>query len=389
MCRQHCVRLGGGSMRDLVSVIVPVFERRRELFEALRSIVAQTYEDLEIIVVDDGSRTSLEDVVWDATRDSGRRVRFVRQENRGPGAARSRALQEAAGTLFQYLDSDDLLAPRKLERQVDALEEDRSAVMCYCGVETQVDGVTKGERLLSMTSGEDLLAMALQWRRWHTIGCLWRYPPALRSSAPTLWSSARRGEDLVHDVRVGVAARRVVHVPEILAKARAWIADGTRQVDPRSSATAVDQVSRECEVTLRRAGFLHRQPYATHFGERCLHWALSLLIWGDRRAAARLARLTRALLRSSEIGFPPATLPVVVNLAALDLPRYTLKRGARYLWRLHRGAVPAGVHCDRSLPPVLRRATRPAPGTPSRTSRSGADARELPPKQPGSGRSHE
>lgn len=103
-------------MRDpLITCIVPVYNGERYLGEALDSILAQTYRSLEIIVVDDGSTDRTPGV---AAR-YGDRVRYVRQENGGPAAARNRGIDEARGNFLAFLDADDLWHNRKLALQTE------------------------------------------------------------------------------------------------------------------------------------------------------------------------------------------------------------------------------------------------------------------------------
>src|SRR3954451_22735593 len=87
----------------LVSCIVPVFNGERYLREALQSILAQSYRPIEVVVVDDGSTDRSPVVV----AGFGREVRYLRQENAGPAAARNHGVQEARGELLAFLDADD------------------------------------------------------------------------------------------------------------------------------------------------------------------------------------------------------------------------------------------------------------------------------------------
>ena len=102
----------GGSPR--VSVIMPAFNAGRTIDAALQSVFTQTYRDVEVIVVDDGSTDDTPDRVaaW------GERVVLLRQANAGPAAARNRAIRHARGQLLAFLDADDLWLPTKLARQV-------------------------------------------------------------------------------------------------------------------------------------------------------------------------------------------------------------------------------------------------------------------------------
>lgn len=112
-----------------VSVIVPTYNRRDYLLATLKSVLAQTYRDFEVIVVNDGSpddtATAIEPLL--ATG----RVRHVWQPNTGPSHARNRGLAEARGEFVALLDDDDLWPAEKLAWQVDELRANPDAVLVY------------------------------------------------------------------------------------------------------------------------------------------------------------------------------------------------------------------------------------------------------------------
>ena len=101
-----------------VSCIVPVYNGERFLPEALESILRQTRPPDEIIVVDDGSTDGTARIATAL----GAPVRWVRQENAGPAAARNLAIRLATGDFLAFLDADDLWLPRKLELQLGRME---------------------------------------------------------------------------------------------------------------------------------------------------------------------------------------------------------------------------------------------------------------------------
>jgi glycosyltransferase involved in cell wall biosynthesis len=112
-----------------VSVVIPTYGRARQVEQALSSVLAQTFGDFEVVVVDDGSPEPLRLAAADG------RVRLVRHEtNRGPSAARNTGIRAARGELVAFLDSDDLWFPKKLERQVALLEDGRYGA-CVTGFE--------------------------------------------------------------------------------------------------------------------------------------------------------------------------------------------------------------------------------------------------------------
>ena len=114
----------------LVSVIVPAYNYGRFVAQTLESLRAQTLGAWECVVVDDGSTDDTPRVVEEfARRDA--RVRLVRQQNRRQAAARNNGLGHASAPYVQFLDADDLLEPRKLERQLSYLESHPEVDIVY------------------------------------------------------------------------------------------------------------------------------------------------------------------------------------------------------------------------------------------------------------------
>src|SRR5690242_13613322 len=112
------------------SVIVPVFNRAPVLERALRSVLAQSCQDFEIVVVDDGSTDNVR-AVLDKLRDP--RIRYLRQDNQGGGMARNTGINAATGRFIAPLGSDDALLPLHLER-MKLLPDGKENVVGYARV---------------------------------------------------------------------------------------------------------------------------------------------------------------------------------------------------------------------------------------------------------------
>jgi glycosyltransferase involved in cell wall biosynthesis len=106
-------------VNPLISVMIGAYNAAPYLGEAIDSVFAQDYEPIELIVVDDGSTDSTADVARSFAE-----VQVIQQENGGNGAARNRAVENASGELYAFLDADDRFTPGKLTLQKVALDAD-------------------------------------------------------------------------------------------------------------------------------------------------------------------------------------------------------------------------------------------------------------------------
>lgn len=121
------------SSEQLVSVIIPTFNRADTVSRAIDSVLNQTYCSVEVIVVNDGSTDHTENVL----KTYGNRIRVVSQSNAGPAVARNRGAAAASGEVIAFLDSDDAWVPGKLARQMELLAIVGPTVpccLCNCSV---------------------------------------------------------------------------------------------------------------------------------------------------------------------------------------------------------------------------------------------------------------
>lgn len=215
-------------MAPTVSVIIPCFNYGRFLRDAVASVRSQTFGDHEIIVVDDGSRDDTEAVA----RDLGAGVRYLRQPNQGPSAARNTGIAAAHGRYIGFLDADDTWHPEKLARQVPILDDRPEVVLVYSD-STYFDGATgrevgrHGERfshhhgriLGQLIEVGNFIPSPTPLVRRTTLELVGGFDPALRSS-----------EDW--DLWVRLAAHgEVAYVDESLARYRLHGAQASRNVD--------------------------------------------------------------------------------------------------------------------------------------------------------------
>jgi glycosyltransferase involved in cell wall biosynthesis len=149
-----------------VAVVIPAFNAAKTLPETLESLLAQTFEEFEAVVVDDGS-TDETAAVAAATGDA--RVRVLSVENGGVAAARNRGIAATDSALVAFLDADDLWAPTKLQRQVELLHRDAAAGFCVTGA-TRIDGQSKDLGPMPLLQPDDVCAALLLHSM--IVGCL-------------------------------------------------------------------------------------------------------------------------------------------------------------------------------------------------------------------------
>lgn len=112
-------------MNDLVSIIMPSYNTAQYIAETIQSVINQTYQNWELIIIDDCSTDST-DVVIEMIHDS--RIRYIKnKKNSGAAISRNRALRLARGRWIAFLDSDDLWKPEKLEKQIRFMKNNK----CY------------------------------------------------------------------------------------------------------------------------------------------------------------------------------------------------------------------------------------------------------------------
>jgi len=125
-------------MDPKVSVIIPTYNRARSVSSAIQSVLDQTFEDFEIIVVDDGSTDNTKEVIK-SFKD--KKIHYLRHiKNKGSQAARNTGIKHSKGKFIAFLDDDDMWLPQKLERQLTIIEDKPDIGVIYTGFVFISDG---------------------------------------------------------------------------------------------------------------------------------------------------------------------------------------------------------------------------------------------------------
>lgn len=116
--------------KPVVSILIPCFNSERYIREAVESCLNQDYENIEIIVVNDGST---DQSIQKLKTFNDQRLKILHQKNQGASAARNKAYSNAKGKYIQFLDSDDLLSKTKVSSQVEILEKEKPGIVALSG----------------------------------------------------------------------------------------------------------------------------------------------------------------------------------------------------------------------------------------------------------------
>jgi glycosyltransferase involved in cell wall biosynthesis len=223
-------------MRNSVSVVIPTYNYGCFISEAIESVLAQTYQIDEIIVVDDGSTDGTESLV----RAFGESVRYVKQQNAGVGAARNRGVENASGDLIAFLDADDMWLPEKIEKQVAKFSADSELGLVHCGMR-EFNGDTGDTLKIYLEGSEGLIASELALFESPVIyvsGSIWVVRRDVFWSVGGFDTRLTNGEDWEFCLRVA-RKYKVGFVPEALVNYRNHGANATKNIEAMERSTLI------------------------------------------------------------------------------------------------------------------------------------------------------
>jgi len=117
----------------MISIITPVFNREKYLSATIESVLAQTYNNYEFILIDDGSVDSSVEIIKKYRNEYPTKIKLITQPNSGPSGARNNGITQSGGKYIAFLDSDDLWAKDKLEEQIKLFEYHKNIGFTYTG----------------------------------------------------------------------------------------------------------------------------------------------------------------------------------------------------------------------------------------------------------------
>lgn len=208
--KKNCPDSSGRTSAAVISVIMPCFNAEKYLAEAIESVLEQTFKDIELIIVDDGSTDGSAAVLGRYSS----RIKLLRQENRGPMYARNRGIAEASGEFVAFLDADDFWRKDCLELLYKSLTNCDAAI-AYCGWQNLGPGDYVGPLYLPPDyESDDKIKSFLSTCPWPIHAALSRRSAIIDAGGFSTHHAACEDYDLW--LRIG-AVNRIVLVPEVLA----------------------------------------------------------------------------------------------------------------------------------------------------------------------------
>ena len=163
------------AMQPLVSILIPVYNREKVISETLDSLIAQSFQNWECVLVDDGSTDYTLHIVEEYVKKDERFKCFKRPDNRKPGGcgARNYAFEQSQGQYIKWLDSDDLLEPLLLEKEVETFQQFPDVDFVYCDHQTFNEANKPNQTTIfnnNFSSGIELLNQLSTSRKYILLG---------------------------------------------------------------------------------------------------------------------------------------------------------------------------------------------------------------------------
>lgn len=286
----------------LVSVVIPTFNRRDFVVSAVNSVLAQTYQPIEIVVVDDGSSDGTVDALHEAF---GNRVRVVAlPQNLGRSTARNKGWELAQGELVAFLDADDIWLPEKIAKQVPAFADPRVSLVHTWAGKIDVNGNAleaesaqmAREFAIALKRGYDYGGITETWCRLYTSAAMVRrsalstggFDPGISSFEDwdVLWRIARDGRVVTIAEQLLLHRRHEGNTPTVWANAAVpWVHVCARHLREMPASS-----SSQSRAELRRAR--HNLLLNLSLGEfwRRRYWASRWYMWRALLVSARPLR---------------------------------------------------------------------------------------------------
>lgn len=200
--------------KGLLSVIIPVYQVEAYIGECIASVVGQTYQKMEILLIDDGSMDRSGEIC-DEWRKRDDRILVVHQENKGAGAARNVGLKMAKGEYISFVDGDDYLAESMFEHLISLLEGEIDIAECeYQKVLDKTTVIQGGNSNITVFNAK--MAMEAHIKHEMFTQLVWNKVYRASIAVTVLFPEGKKIDDEFWTYKVIARARKLVHVNEVL-----------------------------------------------------------------------------------------------------------------------------------------------------------------------------
>ena len=203
--------------RDLISIIVPVYNMEQYLDRCVASILHQTYTNLEIILVDDGSSDSSPSMCDEYARQDSR-IKVIHKRNGGLSDARNAGLSVATGSYIGYVDSDDWIEPNMYERMYKAcIQNDAQIAVCKYKAVFKDRTIDKGSDETVVLSREELLNIYIfEHKKYVIYNSVWSKLFKRELVEDMLFPVGRNSEDIMYTTKAFCRVNKAVYIDECL-----------------------------------------------------------------------------------------------------------------------------------------------------------------------------
>lgn len=288
-------------MRDVVSIVVPVYNVEKFLDRCVQSVVSQTYPHLEILLVDDGSTDSCPKLCDDWAEKDGR-IRVIHKENAGLGMARNTGLEHATGKYVLFVDSDDYILPHTVEKACVLAKETEAEIVLYGMNRISRKGTLvsqmvpasdsllfEGDAVLNTVLPAVLAGNAYTPGLSNVPGSAWSGLYAMELIRRADWRFVSEREIISEDIYSLLVLYRDVRRVAVLKEACYCYCENDSSL---TQTYRTDRFSKATECYLRCVALCREYGYPAEAEHRCVHLYLGNTISAMKQAASALPPLT-------------------------------------------------------------------------------------------------
>lgn len=208
--------------KDKVSIIIPVYNAARHLEKCLNSVLNQTYDNIEVVIVNDGSTDNSKEIC-ELFAEKNKQIKLINQENSGPSVARNSGIKSSTGKYIQFVDSDDTIEKDMTQKYVDSINDEVELVICgYRSILIETGNKKIAEKIPKHCGiihiNDFLNIFGVYYENW-LINSLWNKfytADVIKKNNIGFDPDIRLGEDLLFTLKYIIRCKRINVIPDVL-----------------------------------------------------------------------------------------------------------------------------------------------------------------------------